>query len=333
MSHLRAAPLVRARNVDGSVAFRPWIAKAKIEILQARRIAIAVPARNEAERLEACLRRLAALTIDARVEAVIIRVLANNCQDDTVIRATDVAATAPRPIMVRSLDLPPSRANAGWARRLTLDDAAATLSRPTDVLMSTDADTLPAADWLIRTLDHLNSGWDAVAGLARLDPRELRAHPRGHRWRFAQIRRYQASLDRLKAAGDPLEPWPRHFYEGGASIALTLGAYLRIGGAPTPPVGEDRALFEAVRRAGGRVRHPLDVRVLTSARLVGRAAGGASDTLARWGEQPEAAPIEGLEPLPGERFPLSFAALERETRRARALARLTRQSGELAQAV
>lgn len=301
--------------------------------MQARRIAIAVPARNEAERIEACLRRLAALAIDARVDCVTIHVLANNCQDDTAACARRVAATVARPILVRPLELPPCRANAGWARRVALDDAAVALGRPGDVLVSTDADTLPTADWLIRTLDHIDAGWDAVAGLARLDPRELRAHPRVHRLRFAQIRRYQASLDRLKAADDPAEPWPRHFYEGGASMALTLGAYRRIGGAPTPPVGEDRALFDAVRRAGGRVRHPLDVRVITSARLVGRAAGGASDTLARWGEQPEAAPIEGLEPLPGERSPPSFVALERATRRARALAHLTRQSGELAEAV
>lgn len=259
--------------------------------------------------------------------------LANNCEDETEARARAIVAGDRRRILVRSLELPPARANAGWARRAALDAAAATLRGPADVLLSTDADTLPARDWIVRTLDHLDAGWDAVAGLARLDPREVRTLPREHRLRFAQIRRYQATLDRLKAATDPSEPWPRHFYEGGASIALTLATYRRIGGAPTPPVGEDRALFEAVRRAGGRVRHPLDVRVTTSARLVGRAPGGAADTLARWGAQPACAPIEGLEAPPGKTGSPSFDDLAAQIRRARDLTRLLRQPDGLAEAV
>jgi hypothetical protein len=289
--------------------------------LETRRIAIAVPARNEAERLDSCLARLAGLERDARIAGVSIVVLANNCEDDTAARAKAAGARLGVPIAVEAVTLPPARANAGWARRLALDAGAARLEAPGDVLMSTDADTLPQADWLVRTLDHLDAGCDAVAGLARLDPRELRAHPRTHRLRFAQIRRYQASLDRLKASHDASEPWPRHFYEGGASIALTLGAYQRIGGAPTPAVGEDKALFDAVRRVGGRVRHPTDVRVITSARLAGRAPGGASDTLARWGEQPACAPIEGLETIRAGAPRPSFETLAQETSRARVLAR------------
>jgi hypothetical protein len=264
------------------------------------------------------------LTLDARVRAVTIVVLANNCDDDTVECALGVAEVWPGRICVRPEVLPPAHAHAGWARRLALDAAAARLQDPGDVLMSTDADTLPAIDWIVRTLDHLDAGWDAVAGMARLDPREVRRLPSAHRLRLAQIRRYQASFDRLRAAHDRSEPWPRHFYEGGASIALTLDAYRRIGGAPTPPVGEDKALFEAVRRAGGLVRHPTDVRVTTSARLEGRAPGGASDTLTRWGEQSAHAPIDGLESVLGgdtARRSLSFATLDQETRRMRAIAR------------
>jgi hypothetical protein len=292
--------------------------------LSVRRIAIGVPARNEGERVEVCLRRLLALDTDRRIASLTIFILANNCQDDTIARARRMAQLWPGRIVVEAAVLPPARAHAGWARRLALDCAAARLASPDDVLMSTDADTLPAADWVVRTLDHLDAGWDAVAGLARLDPLELRRLPATHRLRFAQVRRYQSALDRLKAARESSEPWPRHYYEGGASIALTLATYRRIGGAPTPPLGEDKALFEAVRRAGGRVRHPTDVRVITSARLEGRAPGGASDTLARWGEQSAAAPIEGLEAvITGDAGAprLSFETLARETRRARALAR------------
>jgi hypothetical protein len=56
-------------------------------------------------------------------------------------------------------------------------------------------------------------------------------------------------------------------------------AYRRIGGLPPKPVGEDRALFEALRRTDGRIRHSLEVQVVTSARTDGRALGGLSDAI------------------------------------------------------
>ena len=278
-----------------------------------RKVAIAVPARDEADRIAVCLRRLTSIEIDDRVASVEIVVLANNCADDTA----RIAGTFGPRCHAIAMDLPPERAHAGWARRLALDAAANRLRVETDVLMSTDADTLVGTDWLVRTLDHLDAGWDAVAGVARLDPRELRRLDREHRRRLALIQRHERAQTRLRAERDD-EPWPRHFYEGGASIATTLVAYRRTGGAPTPPVGEDKALFEAIRLRGGRVRHPTDVRVRTSARLVGRAPGGASDTLARWGEQADDDAIWGVTTVAGE--PVSFAGLPAATRLARDLA-------------
>ena len=68
--------------------------------------------------------------------------------------------------------------------------------------------------------------------------------------------------------------------------------YRRIGGARTPPAGEDRALFDRVRAHGGSVRHPLDVRVFTSCRPAGRAPGGMADTVAGWIAQDEDAPLQ-----------------------------------------
>jgi hypothetical protein len=286
-----------------------------------RRVAIAVPARDEADRLPACLRRLTALDTDDRVASVEVVVLANNCSDDT---ARIAGGFGPRCHAI-AMDLPPERAHAGWARRLALDAAANRLRAGADVLMSTDADTLVASDWLVRTLDHLDAGWDAVAGLARLAPAELRRLDPGHRRRLALIQRHEQAQTRLRALRDGAEPWPRHFYEGGASIATTLAAYRRTGGAPTPPVGEDKALFDAIRQTRGRVRHPTDVKVQTSARLVGRAPGGASDTLAKWAEQADHHPIWGVTSVTGD--PVSFADLPAATRRARDLAATLRDEG------
>lgn len=133
------------------------------------------------------------------------------------------------------------------------------------------------------------------------------------------------------------EPWPRHFSESGASLALTCAMFRRLAEVPTPPLGEDRALLDCVRAAGGRVRHPTDVHVCTSARMVGRASGGCSDTLSRWCEQPDAQPVGGASSvariiLSAEEAAeaLSFEALPLEVRRARALVRsLRHQAGAL----
>jgi hypothetical protein len=235
-----------------------------------------------------------------------------------------------------SVKLPPERAHAGWARRIALEAAAEHLSNRNDVLLSTDADTLVSPDWLSRTIDHLDAGWDAVAGLARLNPCELRRLPRRHRSRLAMIRRYDKALDYLKSRQDGSEPWPRHFYEGGASIALTYGAFRRIGEIPTPPAGEDKALFDAIRRGGGRVRHPLDVKVSTSPRLKGRAPGGASDTLALWGRQGEDEPLWEINSIAaslgfaGAPHAVTFRNLKHETEKARALIAVARTGGDLA---
>ncbi len=300
-----------------------------------RRVAIAIPARNEAEQIEGCLRRLLAMPRDPRAASFQIVVVANNCADATASKVL----RCPGPIQLVEITLPPERANAGHARKAALDAAAGWLGRPQDVLLSTDADTHVAADWLSRTLDHLDAGYDAVAGLARLKGTELRLLAPRHRLRLAQLRKYEAALAYLRAPGADAEPWPRHYYEGGASIALTAGRYLRMGGAPTPAIGEDKALFDAVRTQGGKVRHAPDVKVYTSCRLTGRATGGASDTLDHWGRQDDHEPIYQVDPLNtalGQlatgRASLSFAELPQEILKARALVNIARSGAALAQA-
>jgi hypothetical protein len=296
-----------------------------------RRVAIAIPARDESGRIARCVDRLMGLAADPRHERPVVVVLANNCEDATARIA------AARGAVVVSVRLPAERAHAGWARRLALEAAASHLREHNDALVCTDADTRVAPDWLARTFDHLDRGWDAVAGLARLDPRELRHMPPAHRARLAEIRRYAKALDYLRAREDTSEPWPRHFYEGGASIAMTLGAFEDIGEAPTPRVGEDRALFDALRRCGRSVRHPLDVRVATSPRLIGRAGGGASDTLALWGRQGDDEPIWEIKAIDAalgrtgaKSGEITFRTLETETDRARSMVALARRDRGLA---
>jgi cellulose synthase/poly-beta-1,6-N-acetylglucosamine synthase-like glycosyltransferase len=294
----------------------------------ARQIAVAIPARNEAATLPSCVAALARASSYSRTQTITVVVLANNCDDGTAATVANLAIDNRLELRVIDRQLPPASAHAGVARRLALDSAAALLRQPGDLLFSTDADTEVADDWFARTESHFDLGYDAVAGIVRFKPRELRDLPATLRARLAAVRRYDHAISRLRAMRDVGEPWPRHFYEGGASIALTLGAYHAIGGAPMPSVGEDKALLDAVVRTGGRVRHPPDVRVWTSPRLVGRAPGGTSDTLAMWGRLSEDEPVIGLktiaEHLNVGTMPyqgLTFRQLPAEIERARALVR------------
>lgn len=300
-----------------------------------RRLAVCIPARNEALRLPACLASLAAQTPDPRVASLTICLVANNCDDATAETALTTAARLRLACEVVSVSLDPARAHAGWARRLALETGARLLSQAGDVLLSTDADTTAPAHWLSRTLDYLDAGYDAVAGRPKFSPIERRALPVKLRRRLAAIHGYENATAYLRHRLSADEPWPRHFSESGASLALTFEMFRRLGEVPAPPLGEDGALLDSVRAAGGRIRHPTDLHVYTSARMTGRAKGGASDTLQKWNDQPESQAIGGASPIerimsgscaPGE--DLSFEALPLEVRRARALVRsLRRRAG------
>ena len=63
---------------------------------------------------------------------------------------------------------------------------------------------------------------------------------------------------------DPADPWPRHREESGASIAITVEMFRRIGGLPSRPSGEDRALIEMLRSLDALVRHDPHISVTVS---------------------------------------------------------------------
>ena len=294
-------------------------------------MAVAIPMKDEADHAVACLSALdrAAGRHDGPVTLV---PFANNCTDDTVAILRDFVPTSAR-VRWSAATLPPGSAHAGWSRRLALDSAAGELIHADDVLATTDGDTLVAPDWVERTVAHMDAGWDVVAGRALTGRAERATLSSQARQRLNLLTRYYVALDWLRSAGGSDEAWPRHWYEGGASLATTLSWYARVGGAPTPPVAEDRALVAALVAVGARVRHAVDVRVTTSCRLDGRAPGGMADTLARWVEQGADEPIHETyrldvaltgEPA-GRDACLTFATLPAELARAQRRIRLLQE--------
>lgn len=255
---------------------------------------VAIPVRDEAERIGACLRALA-VQQGARAGAVILVV--NNTRDGSAALAEALAPELPFVLQIAEREFPPSVACAGHARRTALEFAAA-LAPENAALLTTDADGQVAPDWLARNLAHLRDGAEAVAGRWVLDPADAALIPARLHEDDAQECAYAAVLDEITALldPDPSDPMPRHTEHSGASICVTLDAYRRAGGMPASPLGEDRAFFAALRRVDARVRHATDVWVTVSGRIDGRAPGGMADTIRRRLARPDVWLDDALEP-------------------------------------
>jgi glycosyltransferase involved in cell wall biosynthesis len=257
-------------------------------------VVVAIPVRNEAERIAPCLRALAVQQYASRPGVVL---LLNNCTDDTKAVVRGLAAELPITLHPIAVDLPPDEAHAGMARTLALQHAAA-LAGPDGVLLTTDADSVAPPDWLQRNLACIAEGADAVTGRAVIDPVEARLIPQAMHDADARECAYAALLDQIASVldPDPADPWPRHTEESGASIAVTVPAWSRVGGMHPVPLGEDRAFVTALRRNDVRIRHEPLIWVTVSGRIEGRAAGGMADTMRRRMVAPDLFLDDRLEP-------------------------------------
>jgi hypothetical protein len=254
-------------------------------------IVVAIPAQDEADRIAACLGAFAE-QIAMRPADFGLLVLLNNCRDDTAGVIARLAKTLPFAVEAPVVELPIVRAHAGTARRLAMDAAAGWVlagGHADGLILTTDADSRVARDWLVRQQALLRSGYDAVAGYVADDPEEYRRLPKRLRRRGRLEARYRWLLTEMRSRldPDPDDPWPRHLMASGASIGVTLAAYLASGGPPEMPVGEDRAFIRLLDACGMRVRHCLKTRVETSCRLSGKAAGGMAETMRRRIAEPE----------------------------------------------
>lgn len=259
----------------------------------ARPVVAAIPARDEARWIAACLAALDAAAGRSGAPVTLV-VSANNCIDDT---ARIAAAFRPRHcrVVVEAVQLPPEHNHAGGARHAAME-MAASLTGADGVVMTTDADSRVDVDWVAANLQEIARGADAVAGMIAFS-RDARAElpdmpVRALEWRLATL---HARLEHLL---DPREhdPWPRHIWAWGASLAVTVAAYRAVGGLPRIPLAEDRAFADAIDRAGLRLRRSHAPLVYTSPRRAGRAPGGFADLLDRYASDPAAPCDAALEP-------------------------------------
>jgi hypothetical protein len=255
-----------------------WEGMPDTPVMQQVALAIAIPARDEAALLPRCL---AALAAQRGAPGFAVLVYANNCTDGTAAQARAMAPGLPFQLVVQEAQLPPENRNAGHARRRAMEAAAALSPRSDFLLLATDADAQPAADWVARMQAHFHAGADAVAGRVVIEAASAATLPMPVRRRCRKEAYLARLLDRIASLLDPLawDPWPRHAGHWGANFGVTAAAFRRAGGIPPVPVAEDRAFFRALERVNARVRHAEDSRVMVSARLQGRAEGGMADVL------------------------------------------------------
>ncbi len=245
---------------------------------QPPRVAIAIPVRNEVERIGDCLR---ALALQHGAPPFDVVLMLNGCDDGTLALVSALAPTLPIRLHAIERRLPAGRAGVGHARRLALAHAARLA--PAGVLMTTDADGQVPPDWVALNLAAIAAGADAVAGQAVIDPVEALRIPARLQEADALECAYAAALDEIAAVADPdpADPRPRHDEHSGASIAVSTAAFRAAGGMPAIALAEDRAFFRSLRRIDACIRHDPAIRVTVSGRLEGRASGGMADTMRR----------------------------------------------------
>jgi hypothetical protein len=243
------------------------------------RFVVAIPVRDEVERIEGCIRALSQQH-GARCDHVVL--LLNNCTDGTEALVEHLRPALDVPITMAVRNFAPDLAHAGSARSNAMA-IAARIAGSGGIVATTDADGIVDRDWIALTLAAFARGAEVVCGRAVIDPVDaLSISPALHADDAREVA-YGRLLDEIHALVDPdtFDPWPRHTEHSGASIAATVSAYERAGGMAPLPSGEDRGFLRALRAVDARVRHAPEVFVTVSGRMQGRAVGGMADTMAR----------------------------------------------------
>lgn len=221
-------------------------------------IMVAIPARNEARTIAACIESIdtASQRMDA---AVLVVVAADSCIDSTASTARSV------PVIGCDVEVIEGRwGRAGAARAAAVDHGLAMLpsDRPSWIA-NTDADCVVPATWL-ETQIVLAAHVEAIGGIVQLDPESTEV---------ALLAAFEASY---QLHGD------HHPHVHGANIGLSADAYRSIGGwCRRTEVGEDHVLWNTLVASGHRVCQATSLSVLTSARLRSRVFGGFATDLAQ----------------------------------------------------
>lgn len=238
-------------------------------------LAVIVPARNEEKLLPGLLAALVAQT-DQRFTVVLV----DNASTD---RTAALAVGYPLNISVISeLSLGAGTA-ADTGFRHAIEAGALFLAR-------TDADCLPAPDWIAKIRHHFHRGAEMICGRS-LPRRDEHSGPLT-RHLYPRFVRAAALYGRYQHRGpDYLTPF---VLVHGHNLALTADLYLRSGGTPRELLtdgSEDVTLLNRCRRVTSRITRANDVLVESSLRRL-HAWGPRRTLLWHWDRRYRPAPEE-----------------------------------------
>lgn len=255
------------------------------------RAAIAMPVKDEERMIGISLRALAGAEKHARAD---ILVLVNNTSDTTFESALAWGTALGLRLTVADVRLDAEIAHVGTARRLAMD-ALAEASRHDAALITTDADTICADDWIASNCARLERGAALVCGRIEILSEDTDVLPAEVLAGSADEGRYLALMRELQALIDP-DPWNPSEHHGGcngASMATMPSLYRLVGGLPAIPSGEDRAFLQRYRAHDLPVVFSDAARVVVSGRTAGRAPGGMAEAIAARIRDPDV-PIDSV---------------------------------------
>ena len=131
---------------------------------------VAIPARNEEERLPHLIRSLGNQTwLAVRGRRLHVVLVLNNCDDASAKVALREAAYHPNLFLdLIKVDFSAEDAHVGSARRLAMERASQISVDPMrTVLLTTDADSAPTRTWIDANLRAIEAGADIVGGRIR----------------------------------------------------------------------------------------------------------------------------------------------------------------------
>lgn len=242
--------------------------------------AVVIPAKDEEQRIAACLTAVADACQTVKNLRCGIVAVVNNTRDTTAATIAAWAGLQPDvPVILLNCTFDSACAGVGSARRLGLDLGCRMVGMD-GVLLTTDADTWVRQDWIAQNLAELDRA-DLICGTVLGQPDEARALPAAISAHGSAEWDYVNASNALAAALDPRphDPAPPHHNAAGASLAVTARIYAAVGGLPVIQMGEDRAFAALIEAHDYRVRYSDLAIVETSCRMQGRTVGGMAGAL------------------------------------------------------
>ena len=233
-----------------------------------------IPAYNEQDRIDRCLQAVLSSAHHPLLRDVAVRIVAvlDSCSDGTSDAVEQVVRRLPQERDIKLVAVEVGHTNVGLARA---DGCATALGLLVGIdiadawLATTDADSVVPANWLAHQVRIQRAGMHAWAGTVHVS--DWSGHHPEVIGRYSRLYRQ----DDLPAG--------HHRHAHGANLGVSALAYNRCGGFSGDACGEDRALLNALQRAGLPALATSAVPVVTSARRDARASGGFGDTLRQLG--------------------------------------------------